>query len=60
MSNEPEDESLGVEQLPQDELDATPGESHDPIPGEGVNIKDLKAVKGNPNATEDPSASPGG
>jgi hypothetical protein len=60
MSNEPEDESLGVEQLPQDELEAAPGQSHDKVSGEGVNIKDLRTAKGNPAATEDPSASPGG
>jgi len=29
MPNEPEDESLGVDQLPQDELEAIPGRNHD-------------------------------
>ena len=60
MLNEPEDESLGVEQLPQDELDATPGQRHDPAPEEGVKLEDLRDIKGNPAATEDPAAAPGG
>ncbi len=34
MPNEIEDESLGVEQLPQDEMEATPTESNEPSPVE--------------------------
>ncbi len=57
MTNEIEDESLGVEQLPQAELEATSDQSHDPRPGEVVVTKEMK---GNPAATDDPAAAPGG
>jgi hypothetical protein len=60
MLNESEDESLGVEQLPQDELDATPGQDHDPTPEAGAKLEDLRDIKGNRAATEDPAAAPGG
>ena len=57
MTNEIEDESLGVEQLPQAELEATPRPSHNTGLAEAVVTKEMK---GNSAATDDPAAAPGG
>ncbi|MBD3884614.1 hypothetical protein IFO70_23015 [Phormidium tenue FACHB-886] len=57
MSNEPEDESLGVEQLPQDELEARPDQSSDPKADEVANPA---AHTESAESSEDVSSAPTG
>jgi hypothetical protein len=55
MPEEEDDESLGVEQLPQDELEAEPGASIDGTPGEDAAIKFADQPTTTRRSSSDPS-----
>ncbi|MBD1845711.1 hypothetical protein H6F89_20330 [Cyanobacteria bacterium FACHB-63] len=50
QSNQPDDESLGVEQLPEDELSASPGDED--IQASNPDVKDAGVVTTSADSTE--------
>jgi hypothetical protein len=52
MSDEQEDESLGVEQLPQTELDASPGKGEEQDPNTTGEVHGADSYSGDVSTTE--------
>lgn len=58
MTNQEPDESLGVEQLPQDELEASPGPENEPAADQTNRVQEHEAVTtGSPELNSPESSS---